>query len=140
MSEKLLEESELSQVLKDVQQYVSIKDQVNLLTKRQQSIKKHLQEIVLEYGETDGRGHVVLEINDPITGTEKLMQQRRVSKALDIDVAQKLLEEKDLIEECIEFIPTINEEAVMAAFYKGKLTEEDIDSMFPAKVSYAFIL
>ena len=43
-------------------------------------------------------------------------------------------------EDCIIMIPTVSEDAIMAAFYKGQLSEEDIDSMFPAKVSYAFVL
>jgi hypothetical protein len=34
----------------------------------------------------------------------------------------------------------LDESAIMSAFYEGYLTEEDIDTMFPAKESFAFIL
>jgi hypothetical protein len=34
----------------------------------------------------------------------------------------------------------IDESAIMSAFYEGYITEEDIDAMFPAKVSYAFLV
>jgi len=37
-------------------------------------------------------------------------------------------------------VPTLDESAIMAAFYEGYLTEEDIDAMFPAKESFAFIV
>lgn len=37
-------------------------------------------------------------------------------------------------------VPQIDEAAIMAAFYEGYLTEEDIDTMFPSKVTYAFIV
>lgn len=132
--------SDISEVTKKVQQYAALKDQLDLLTKRQKEIKADLQNAVTLYGEVDGRGHMVLEINDPITGIDKLTQQRRISKSLDADAAEKILGDKGLLDECLEFIPTINEEAVMAAFYKGQLTEADIDAMFPSKVSYAFII
>ena len=132
--------ADLSEITKKVQQYVALKDQLDLLTKRQKEIKADLQNSVTLYGEVDGRGHTVLEINDPVTGVDKLTQQRRISKSLDADAAEKILGDKGLLEECLEFIPTINEEAVMAAFYKGQLTEADIDAMFPSKISYAFII
>lgn len=127
-------------ITKDVQQYVLLKDQISLLNAKQAEIKKRLQTAVTEMGEVDGRGHQVLEINDPISGVNNITNQRRVSKSLDMDVAEKILEDKDILEDCLEFVPTLNEEAIMAAFYKGQLTEEDIDKMFPSKVSYAFII
>jgi len=37
-------------------------------------------------------------------------------------------------------VPMLDEDAIMSAFYSGYLTEEDIDAMFPAKVSYAFLV
>ena len=95
---------------------------------------------VEELGEVDGRGHRVLELPHEVAGVAKLTQQRRVSKTLDMDAAEKILEDKGLLDECVEYVPVINEEAVMAAFYKKQLTEEDIDAMFPAKVSYAFLV
>ena len=57
-----------------------------------------------------------------------------------MDVADTLLVERGIKDDCIIMIPTVSEDAIMAAFYKGQLSEEDIDSMFPAKVSYAFVL
>lgn len=132
--------ADLSEITKKVHQYVALKDQLDVLTKRQKEIKADLQNAVTLYGEMDGRGHMVLEVNDSVTGVDKLTQQRRISKSLDADTAEKILGDKGLLEECLEFVPTINEEAVMAAFYKGQLTEADIDAMFPSKVSYAFII
>jgi hypothetical protein len=36
-------------------------------------------------------------------------------------------------------VPMLDESEVMACLYEGLLTEEEIDSMFPKSVSYAFI-
>lgn len=135
-----MEPSELAEITQDVQQFIALKDQINLLTSRQKEIKARLQKAVTELGDTDGRGHQVLEVNDPISGVNTITNQRRVSKSLDESAAEQILTDKDLIESCIEFVATLNEEAIMAAFYKGQLTEADIDTMFPAKVSYAFVI
>jgi hypothetical protein len=125
---------------KEVQQFVALKDEINLLTNRQKEIKERLVATLKEYGEVDGRGHIVLDVNDPITGTEKITHQRKVSKSLDMDVAEKILGEKNLKEQCIKMVPVLDEAEIMASFYRGELTEEDIDSMFPSKVSYAFVV
>lgn len=130
----------LQEIKKDVAVYTTLKDQIATLTNRQNETKKRLVKAVEELGEVDGRGHRVLELGQDINGVSKLTQQRRVSKSLDMDAAEKLLEERGILEDCIEYVPTIDEEAVMAAFYKGQLTEADIDTMFPAKVSYAFLV
>jgi hypothetical protein len=133
---------ELSQreLVKEVQQYVALKDQITQLTARQNEVKKRLQKLVVEQGEETDKGHKALPVNDPTTGVVEIVNQRRVSKSLDEQAATTLLSDKDLIESCLEFVPVINEEAVMAAFYSGKLTEEDIDAMFPSQVTWAFTL
>jgi hypothetical protein len=113
---------------KEVQQFVALKDEINLLTNRQKEIKERLVASLKEYGEVDGRGHIVLEVNDPITGTEKITHQRKVSKSLDMDVAEKILGEKNLKEQCIKMVPMLDEAEIMASFYRGDLTEEDIDA------------
>lgn len=120
----------------EAKQYLALKEQIKFLSDRQSEIKKRLNEAVQELGEVDGRGHITLELDEDI----KITNQRRVSKSLNMDTADKLLEERGIKEDCIIMIPTVSEDAIMAAFYKGQLSEEDIDAMFPAKVSYAFVL
>lgn len=68
-----------------------------------------------------------------------LKRERRVSQSLDMDAAIVILTQKGLAERCIKPVPTIAEDEVMAALYEGKLTEEDVDTMFPKKVTWAFI-
>jgi hypothetical protein len=120
----------------EAKQYIALKEQIKFLSDRQSEIKKRLNEAVQELGEVDGRGHITLELDEDI----KITNQRRVSKTLNMDVADQLLVERGIKDDCIIMIPTVSEDAIMAAFYKGQLSEEDIDAMFPAKVSYAFVL
>lgn len=124
----------------NVQQFVVLKEEISRLTDRKKDIQERLVADLKEFGEVDGRGHLILEVNDPVTGTEKITHQRKVSKALDMDAAERILTEKNLRDKCIVMVPTLDESQIMASFYRGELTEADIDLMFPAKVTYAFIV
>ena len=126
--------------LKDnIRQYLALKDQLDLLTKRQTEIKQRLIDAV-DAVEADDRGHRVLSVEDETVGEVTLTRQRRVSKSLNMDVAEEILTKKGIKDTCIKMVPVIDEGAIMAAFYENYLTEEDIDLMFPSKISYAFLL
>jgi len=124
----------------NLRQYLSIKGEVELLTNRLNTIKARLTEHVDASGETTDKGHKVITVDDPIKGEVVLTKQRKVSKNLDMSVAETMLEERGIKDQCIKMVPVIDESAIMAAFYEGKLTESDIDSMFPEKITYAFIV
>jgi hypothetical protein len=123
-------------VVEDVKQFTALKDQITQLTERQTVIKKRLTETIEEFGAEDDKGHIVLKYNED----QQIMKQRRVSKNLDLAAAEIILNKKGIKDTCIKMIPTLDESAIMAAFYNGHLSEEDIDTMFPSKVSYAFIV
>jgi hypothetical protein len=123
-------------VVEDVKQFTALKDQITQLTERQTVIKKRLTDAIDEFGAEDEKGHIVLNYNED----QQIMKQRRVSKNLDLAAAEIILNKKGIKDTCIKMIPTLDESAIMAAFYNGHLTEEDIDTMFPSKVSYAFIV
>jgi hypothetical protein len=123
-------------VVEDVKQFTVLKDQITQLTERQTIVKKRLTETIEEFGVEDEKGHIVLNYNED----QQIMKQRRVSKNLDLAAAELILTKKGIKDTCIKMIPTLDESAIMAAFYNGHLSEEDIDTMFPSKVSYAFIV
>ena len=122
-----------------VRQYLALKDEAALLTKRTNQIKDELLEEV-EAAEFDDRGHKKLVITDDIKGEVTLTKQRRVSKNLDMNVAEEILTSKGIKDKCIKMVPTLDESSIMSAFYEGLLTEADIDAMFPSKVTYAFLV
>jgi hypothetical protein len=122
-----------------VRQYLALKDEATLLTKRTNQIKEELL-LVVEAAEFDDRGHKKVVIEDEYNGEVTLTKQRRVSKALDMDVAEDILISKGIKDKCIKMVPTLDESSIMSAFYEGLLTEADIDAMFPSKVTYAFLV
>jgi len=101
-----------------LRQYLSLKGEVELLTNRVNTLKTRLTEHVESNGETTEKGHLTLTVEDPIKGEITLTKQRKVFKNLDITVAEKLLEERGIKEQCIKMIPTLDESAIMAAFYE----------------------
>jgi len=130
---------DLEDIKKNARQYVALRNEVGVLTDRQSELKKRLLG-AMDTVDPDDKGHRVLEFDDAVVGTIKMTKQRRVSKTLDMDIAEAVLTKKGIKEQCVKMVPVLDEAAIMSAFYEGYLTEEDIDSMFPAKESYAFLL
>lgn len=126
-------------VKKYARQYVVLKDEIGNLTSRQTELKSRLMN-ELDQLEPDMNGHKVFEFIDKDLGDVKLTKQRRVSKTLDMSIADEILTRKGIRGACIKTIEVLDEAAIMSAFYEGHLTEQEIDAMFPAKESYAFLL
>lgn len=130
---------DLNDIKSNVRQYLRLKDEVSVLTTRQTELKKRLLSSLDEV-EPDDRGHRVLNVTDDLVGEVRLTKQRRVSKTLDMDVAEEILKNKKIYDQCVKMVPVLDEGAIMSAFYEGHLTENDIDTMFAAKESYAFLV
>lgn len=137
--EKPSRDVSLTGILVTVKQYVNLKRRIDDLTKEQIVLKGELSDIVDKEGEPDDKGHIWLQLPDEVEGVSSLKRERRVSQSLDMDAAILILTQKGLAERCIKPVPTIAEDEVMAALYEGKLTEEDVDTMFPKKITWAFI-
>ena len=130
----------LNDLKTNLRQYLALKKEVEVLSKRQDEIKSRLKLTVEAAGETDDRGHVTLKVEDDIIGDVTLTQQRRVSKTLDMNVAEDLLKERGIYDKCVKMVPVLQEDAIMSCVYTGELSEADVDTMFPAKVSFAFLV
>ena len=130
---------DVESIKKYARQYVVLKDELGNLTSRQTELKSRIMN-ELDQLEPDMNGHKVFEFNDKDLGEVKLTKQRRVSKTLDMSIADEVLTRKGIRGACIKTIEVLDEAAIMSAFYEGYLTEQEIDAMFPAKESYAFLL
>jgi hypothetical protein len=130
----------LEPLRQEIRQYVALKDEVTSIEARVATLRKRILTAVEDLGETNEKGSLVLPINDSASNTASVVKQRRVSKVFDEDKADNLLKEKGLFESVTKTVTILDQDAVMAAYYDGKLTDEDIESMFPEKVSWALIL
>jgi hypothetical protein len=130
----------LLDIKSNLRQYLALKKEVEVLSKRQEELKSRLKLTVEAAGETDDRGHITLKIEDDIIGDVTLTKQRKVSNPIDMDVAEALLKERGIYDKCVKMIPVLQEDAIMSCVYTDELSEADIDRMFPSKISYAFLV
>lgn len=122
-----------------VRHYRFIKDTMKSLTQDANKLRDELAQVVERYGESDGDGHVWVDLGDEVEGVSALKRERRVTTRLDEDEAERRLAAAGLTQRCIKMVPVVDQDEVMAALYEGLLTEDDIDAMFPKTVSWAFV-
>jgi hypothetical protein len=127
-------------IKRELQQYVTLKDEAEAITERVTTIKKRLTAYIEDLGEPNEKGSIVLPVEDERTNTRAIVKQRRVSKQFDENTANDLLKSKGLFDTCTTTVTMLDQDAVMAAYYEGKLTDSDIDTMFPEKITWALVL
>ena len=120
-----------------VREYVRIKASIKALDTRSKELHSKLAEKIELEGYEDNEGNHVLDLPFVADGVVRLENQRRVSRKIDEDVATSIIDELGLGLDIYETKVVINEDALMAAFYNKQITEEQLDIMFPAKVSWA---
>jgi hypothetical protein len=116
-------------------------------------LKSDLMEIIEARGRTEGEGHKVLDLDDPwpmasnskgkITESmvKGLMRQQRSPQVFDGEAALVLVQAKGIEEECVTEVSytEIDEDKVLAANYDGKITDEEMASLYTTNTSYAFV-
>ena len=121
-------------------QYIFFKKQVEYFESELKLLKEKIFEVVDTKGEVDGNGNIFVELPNEIDGVTMLQKQKRVSRKIDPQMADNLIVSKGLETELYKTIQIIDEDALMAALYEGKLTEEEVDLMYPQKIVWALIL
>lgn len=121
-------------------QYIFFKKQVEYFESELKSLREKLFEDIDANGELDGSGNLFVELSTEIDGVTMLQKQKRVSRKIDPQMADNLIVSKGLETELYKTIQVIDEDALMAALYEGKLTEEEVDLMYPQKIVWALIL
>jgi predicted nucleic acid-binding Zn-ribbon protein len=126
---------ELQDVEKLAQQYMAVKAEADFIAERQNELKSRLKDAVEKLGEVTAKGHKYLEFGDI-----KLTNQRKESTPLDVDVATEILNKHDLYSQCVKTVEHLDQNAILVAYQKDLLTAEELELMFPKKVSYAFLV
>jgi hypothetical protein len=120
-------------------EYVTIKKEIESLEGRQKELRNALFEKIDSDGYEDDKGNFWLELPEEIEGYLSLQKQKRVTRKIDEQVADTVIEEKGLEERLYKVVRVVDEDALMAALYDGTLTEEEVDSMYPSKVVWALM-
>lgn len=120
-----------------VREYAKLKASMEVLETRSKQLREKLFEHLDGEGFEDDKGNILIELPAPIDGITRIEKQRRATRKLDELTADTILEELGLTDEVYELKRVINEDALMGAFYEGKITEEQLDEMFPVNVVWA---
>lgn len=122
-----------------VREYLQVKKTAEEMEARQKELRDELISSIDELGYEDGDGNYQLELDNEIFGIVRLEKQRRVKRTLDEDKAEAIIEANELGDEVYKMVRTIDEDALMAAHYEGKISEYELDEMFPAKITWALM-
>jgi hypothetical protein len=123
----------------NAREYVMLKKTLDGLEARQKELREKLFAKLDLEGQEDSSGNMFIELTADIDGIRVIEKQRRTSRKLDENIAEALIAEKGLEDKLYKTIRVIDEDAVMAAHYNDELTEEEIDQMFPSKVTWALM-
>jgi hypothetical protein len=120
-----------------IREYVRVKQTIDMMDSRAKELREKLFIALDAEGEEDPNGNIILPLDKAIDGVVRLEKQRRVTRKLNEDIAEAIIEEKGIGSAVYEMKRVINEEALMASYYNGDITEEELDSMFPSNVVWA---
>jgi hypothetical protein len=120
-----------------VKEYLFVKKNIDQLDTRSKELRDRLFSHLDEGGYEDDKGNVQLELDAEVDGVVRLEKQRRVTRKLNEPKADEILTELGLKDEIYVMTPVLDEDKLMAAFYEGKITEEQLDDMFPSTVVWA---
>ena len=116
------------------------------------TLKKDLMAYIETTGELEEGGHRRVDLDEPLPfvtykgGKPKpqfvigLRRQARLSTSLNEDRTMALLKELDLVDACTEVVVVLNEDAVLAANYEGKITDDQLAALYDENKQFAFYL
>ena len=128
---------------RQVEEWWGVKRQTKILTKTLEGGKTALLKIVQQYGETQPEtGSLFLELEEPVSDRHimRLKAQRAETTRINSETCEKILKEKGLWDEMVEWVPQLDEGKVHAAYYDNKLTDDELARMFPKAVHFSLIL
>lgn len=120
-----------------IREFIKAKSTVDFLEERMKTLRSKIFEYIEENGEEESNGSIRLPLDTPVDGILALQKNRRASRKLDELKADDIIASAGLEDELYEMKRVVNEEALMAAYYEGKITEEQLDEMFPTTVVWA---
>lgn len=122
-----------------VREYARLKSTMSHMEARQKELRDFLFSKIEEEGYEDEKGNIVLDLPESIEGICCIQKTARISPYLDEEVAERIIEEKNLGDAVYKMVRVIDEGALMSQLYEGNLTEEEVDEMFPKKTVWALM-
>lgn len=125
---------------RDAAEYIRLKVEADRIKKRQTELRESIFAYLLENEQADEDGHLTAELEDTYEGYGKIQRQRRVKTLVDEEFAERLLKERGLWERCVKLVPQVQEDEVLACRFEDLITEDEIEQIFPAQITYALVV
>ena len=132
--------AEQDSLISQTKEYAFIKAQLDYLEKQQKELREKLFEFLDGSGEVDDKGNIILELPQEVDGYLSVIKQKRVSRKVDEFIAEEIITAKGMEDTLYKMVRTVDEDALMAALYNDELTEDEIDQMYPQKITWALVL
>lgn len=120
-----------------ISEYAKIKASIDIMDTRAKELREKIFEALDQDGYEDDKGNIQLDLDSPIDGITRLEKQRRTTRKLNEPKAEMIIEELGISDDVYELKKVLNEDALMAAFYEDKISEDQLDEMFPVNVTWA---
>jgi hypothetical protein len=113
---------------------------VDALSEEMKVDRDKLMAFLDDLGEEDTNGSLAVSFPVPIEGYVGIQKQRRVSRKLvSFDVVKARLAALGLDSRVVKTVTTdvIDEEELLQAHWEGLISEDDLDALYPASVTWA---
>jgi hypothetical protein len=120
-----------------ITEYIRLVASIDHMDERRKELREKIFSYLEDEGFEDEKGNLQLPLANPIDGVLRIEKSGRRTRKLDEIKAEEIIESNDLGDSVYKMVRVIDEDALMAAHYEGKLTEEEIDEMFPVSVVWA---
>jgi hypothetical protein len=123
--------------MSQITEYIRVAATIDGLDERRKQLREKIFAYLEEEGFEDEKGNIQFPLQTPIDGVIRVEKSGRRTRKLDEDKATEIIEQQGIADDVYKMVRVIDEDALMAAYYEGKITEEQIDEMFPTTVVWA---
>lgn len=109
------------------------------LAERADREKQWLKAQAQEFGTEDDKGSRFVGLREAIDGFLSLKAEKRVRRDLDANMATSILKKKKLLKQCQKTVVMLDEDAVLALIFRGKISKAEEAAMYNETVSWAFV-
>lgn len=113
------------------EEYVSLREKAKAIKARMDVLSAQLKEHAESWGVPDETGSFYVKGKSLVWG-----KQSKKTITFDEDKALAFFKDNDM-DDCITYVPSVNQEAVEARVSNGEITVEELENITNTKVSYA---
>lgn len=123
-------------------QWALLKQQSDATSKRMNHLRDEIMDVVVRDGDRDEKGNTFFSLPMPLEAAGKewqgIKREARTSVVLNEERALEFAKQNGLWDDVVEMVPAIDLDALYVALQQRRITEEQLDSLFDTKTSYAF--